>query len=64
MNKEEIENLIETIRDKLDFIQMNVARINGKDYIGLDIELLKYIRLLELQLETSNKKIEDKEVKE
>ena len=59
MSKEELLNLKDTMISKLDSIEMNVARINKKDYFGLDIELLKYIRLLEQQLSQANKKLEE-----
>lgn len=62
MNEEELNKLQEVINDQLDLIEMNVARINNKDYFGLDFELLKYIRNLENQLDIANNKL--KEVKE
>lgn len=59
MNKEELNKLQEVINDQLDLIEMNVARINNKDYFGLDFELLKYIRNLENQLDIANKKLDE-----
>lgn len=58
MNKEKLNKLQEVINDQLDLIEMNVARINNKDYFGLDFELLKYIRNLENQLDIANKKLD------
>lgn len=47
MNEHEIEKFNEIILDEIDTIKSNVAYVNGKNYFGLNSELLSYIRELE-----------------